>query len=300
MNSRNGMIVQMSAFCTPRMKSFQKVWFANASFASLAFFDDRPGKLFDNLQHIRVVIPILQKGAANRIVNTSCYNKFYSEYRPYLFQTLNYYESNTSIMDFSVIKIHTKIEESIVKKIWKMKQKIGSYEYVSENCNFVYYGYGYGYFGKILNHKSYFKGEKISESTGDKYYYIQESNNRDIFVALMNSSLFYWYYVNYSDGHNFTKTVIGDMPFEYFENTQILLLTDRLMSDLESKSNIKMANYKSTGRIEYREYYPKKSKPIIDKIDKVLAKHYGFTEEELDFIINYDIKYRMGDELNEE
>ena len=22
--------------------------------------------------------------------------------------------------------------------------------------------------------------------------------------------------------------------------------------------------------------------------------HYGFTDEELDFIINYDIKYRMG------
>ena len=26
----------------------------------------------------------------------------------------------------------------------------------------------------------------------------------------------------------------------------------------------------------------------------MLAKHYGFTDEELDFIINYDIKYRMG------
>jgi hypothetical protein len=26
----------------------------------------------------------------------------------------------------------------------------------------------------------------------------------------------------------------------------------------------------------------------------VPAKHYGFTDEELDFIINYDIKYRMG------
>jgi len=25
-----------------------------------------------------------------------------------------------------------------------------------------------------------------------------------------------------------------------------------------------------------------------------LARLYGFTEEELDFIINYDIKYRMG------
>ncbi len=27
------------------------------------------------------------------------------------------------------------------------------------------------------------------------------------------------------------------------------------------------------------------------------VKHYGFTEEELDFIINYDIKYRMAGEL---
>jgi len=36
------------------------------------------------------------------------------------------------------------------------------------------------------------------------------------------------------------------------------------------------------------------AKPIIDEIDRVLAEHYGFTDEELDFIINYDIKYRMG------
>jgi len=31
-----------------------------------------------------------------------------------------------------------------------------------------------------------------------------------------------------------------------------------------------------------------------DETDRVLAGHYGFTDEELDFIINYDIKYRMG------
>ena len=36
------------------------------------------------------------------------------------------------------------------------------------------------------------------------------------------------------------------------------------------------------------------TKPVIDEIDGMLAKHYGFTDEELDFIINYDIKYRMG------
>mgnify|MGYP000896736574 FL=1 len=46
-------------------------------------------------------------------------------------------------------------------------------------------------------------------------------------------------------------------------------------------------------------FYIKYSKSTIDEIDKILAQYYNFTDEELDFIINYDIKYRMGDELND-
>ena len=46
----------------------------------------------------------------------------------------------------------------------------------------------------------------------------------------------------------------------------------------------------------YAEYQAYKSKSIMDEIDSTLARHYGFTDEELDFIINYDIKYRMGRE----
>lgn len=37
-----------------------------------------------------------------------------------------------------------------------------------------------------------------------------------------------------------------------------------------------------------------KNRLILDGVDTVLAGHYGFTAEELDFILNYDIKYRFG------
>ena len=57
---------------------------------------------------------------------------------------------------------------------------------------------------------------------------------------------------------------------------------------------MKVREQKSKGRTETQTFKIQKSKPIIDEIDRVLAKHYGFTDEELDFIINYDIKYRMG------
>ena len=39
------------------------------------------------------------------------------------------------------------------------------------------------------------------------------------------------------------------------------------------------------------------SKSILDEIDTVLAGHYGLTAEELDLILNYDIKYRMGQDV---
>ena len=38
----------------------------------------------------------------------------------------------------------------------------------------------------------------------------------------------------------------------------------------------------------------KLSKDIIDEIDRELARLYDFTADELDFIQNYDIKYRLG------
>jgi len=295
------MIIQLSAFCTPRMISFQDEVEKKTSHLFISFYDDRPGKLFDGLEHIRVAIFIGKKHICNQSnIYTTTYNKFYSIFRPYLFDSLKYIKNINPRYNWSFIKISSNQESQIVHKINQIGTHITDTLNDKKNKNYVYYGYGYGYWGKILNFKSFFKGEKIEYSTGDKYLYIRDSIDNNIIVSLMNSNLFYWYYVNFSDGHNFTKTVIGAMPFKLPNKNisdQLCNLCIILMNDLSDKSSRKSAYYKSTGKVEYDEFYPKLSKSIIDDIDKVLAEHYGFTEEELDFIINYDIKYRMGGEL---
>jgi hypothetical protein len=72
------------------------------------------------------------------------------------------------------------------------------------------------------------------------------------------------------------------------------------MKDLTIHSTRKSIATKDGDEISYDEFNVAESKPIIDEIDRVLARHYGFSEEELDFIINYDIKYRMGRDSGEE
>ena len=76
---------------------------------------------------------------------------------------------------------------------------------------------------------------------------------------------------------------------ELLENSNRLL-----MEDYKRHVERKEEHRRTTGVVIKDQFRPKYSKPILDDIDLILAWHYGFTDEELDFIINYDIKYRMG------
>ena len=86
----------------------------------------------------------------------------------------------------------------------------------------------------------------------------------------------------------------------YSKDDSLTQLAKMLETDLNKKKLTLVVNSQTRGTVKSYVFKKRLSKPIIDEIDKVLAKHYGFTEEELDFIINYDIKYRMGDELGGE
>jgi hypothetical protein len=68
----------------------------------------------------------------------------------------------------------------------------------------------------------------------------------------------------------------------------------KYIGDLRCHAENRVRVYKGRKAVQCLSFRVNQSKPIIDEIDRVLARHYGFTDEELDFIINYDIKYRMG------
>ena len=115
--------------------------------------------------------------------------------------------------------------------------------------------------------------------------------------AFLNSTAFYFWFTVQGNcrnvaGMDIEKFPVGDL--EAADLNRLEKLFPLLMRDLQRHSRRRVYVYEASGKVEYDEFYPDQSKPIIDEIDRVLAAHYGFTDEELDFIINYDIKYRMG------
>ncbi len=115
--------------------------------------------------------------------------------------------------------------------------------------------------------------------------------------------MFYWRYIAYTDCRNLTKSFIDNFPCPSSLATDNVLtnIGQVLFNDYDQNCLRKDTYYKTTGRnVIYYEYYPKLSKTKINEIDNNLASHFGFTEEQLDFIINFDIKYRIGEELYSE
>ena len=66
------------------------------------------------------------------------------------------------------------------------------------------------------------------------------------------------------------------------------------IKDLRRNAKKTVRVYKGEKAVECLAFKVNKSKKIINEFDRMLAQYYGFTEEELDFIINYDIKFRVG------
>jgi hypothetical protein len=140
-------------------------------------------------------------------------------------------------------------------------------------------------------------GEQMSSHT--KSLFLPSKTDAKLITAILNSSLFYWWFILLSNCRDLSLREIGRFPVKIDQldvdaKHKMVVLCEQLMNSYNKYAVRKECQYKATGKVVYDEYYPRYSKPIIDEIDCVLAEHYALTDEELDFIINYDVKYRMG------
>lgn len=286
-----GMIVPISAFANDSMKELQSL--IKSSFANLYIsnFHQRPAQLFVGVLQ-RLSIFIASKDTPNNIFTTGI-NRWYEDNRKLLFQNLSYAFADQSHQSH-MIKIGTEIEARIFSK-YVTNTIVSSYLGGGNIRNSIFYRTaGGGYWVTFLNK------EFDCVSVSNKHIAFKSEYSAKYFTAALNSNLFWWYYsINY-DLFNFKDYMIFGFQISYDSQIleEIVDASDRMENNLRKNASYYVINSKTNGATDTVTYRKQLSKSIMDEIDILLAKHYGFTEEELDFIINYDIKYRMGDELD--
>ena len=117
------------------------------------------------------------------------------------------------------------------------------------------------------------------------------------------SSMFFFYWQATSNCRDFNPSDITLAPYPNLDDSldKLIKLSAEAESDYRAKGKIITMNNKKTGKVEIESLTPANSKAIIDKIDSVLGADAGLDPELTYYIINHDLKYRMGadEELGE-
>ena len=296
---RTGMIVPHSAICTDRMAPFQKQILQSKA-AWISTYDIRPAKLFSGVDQ-RLAIYILALGAKVAKVLSSRYHRWTEPFRPAMFQTIDYVSTDSVSFPNSVPKVDHAKEIILLEKLrsWSLLAN----ELMVGGTGIAYFHNAPRYWIRATDFAPYFWNERDGEqlSTQVKLLNLKTKTDAQVVVAALNSSAFYWWFLLLSDCRHLNLREIENFPIGLEQmgrstKLQLARLTNELMENFKHHSQRKEARYQATGKVIYDEFDQKPSKPIVDEIDRVLAEHYGFTDGELDFIINYDIKYRMGRE----
>lgn len=288
------MIVPLALVSTQRMTIVQNLlergrdcWYANFSW--------RPGKLFDTVNRALTIF-VTTRPANNGKSFTTGYLKWNSESRNVLIPSLMYAHCPRDRGVFWAPKIGRSREQSILGKCLEVKETLGDFS--SRSNHFVYYRTTGGLYWKVFTDfapKFYINGIAGSSSR-ETNFSLAKKEHVTAAIAVLSSDVFWWWYtitsnmrdLNPSDWRNFP------VPKSAMDDPEIQNLGAEYIADLERNSTMLVRNQRSTGRTETQSFKVQKSKPIIDQIDKALARHYHFSDEETDFIVNYDIKYRVG------
>ena len=315
-DGRFGFIVPLSLVSTERMDSIREFIHNNSSEAKYYNFDDRPSKIFSGIEDCRSTIVVTQKGTGVKSLTTSKYHRWYSKDRAKFLKAIK--TTGWTILKAKAIipKIGTPIEKDILKKITEKTNGKTLQNYAAKDEEKIWYhnaprywihAHPEEYLPKIEYYSGYKKDnmneitpQELKETKVSSHYKAIAVNSKHAYIVngLLNSSLFYWWFVVWSDGRDLLAQHITSFPlnldvFPPDLEKQIQKLVEELMESYENNSNVKL-NLRSGGKycIRIKEIIPKKSKAIIDQIDDIFADYFDFTSKEKEFIKTFDLKFR--------
>jgi hypothetical protein len=291
--SKMGMIVPIGASSLAETASLRNCMTSNLQHLHAAHFAIRPAKLFNGVEQ-RLTIFLGECGkACAQAVNSTRYHQWKVDERDALFQLIQFTEAPSSHQGSEILKPGDPVIGGVLTKVNSVRNLTAESEITRLSGDTLYFHRTPGYWVRIMDFLPFFK----SPSGDRSIHHIREikfSNHTfsKAFGSIISSSLYFLWLFASGNCRNLTmgdvlKFPTGKVPMDI--QKQLSLKFSELMK------NFKENSFTSTrGDAQYQEFDWGASKHIIDEIDCVLAQHYGFTEEELDFIVNYDIKYRLG------
>ncbi len=293
-------IVPVSLPSTDRMGALRRQLLGSRTVYQVSF-STRPQKLFEGAEQ-RLTIYIQLPEPKPRLFSGG-YLKWSTEERRALFSQIRFVQTQPiASRKGAWPKLNSSLELSILEKCYRKEAAPLGAVAIGSGKLLYYKNTGLRYFNTVTRRppRCWING-KATSSSRETTIEIAKEWREAVHCVLLSSTFFLVYQAvsNCRDLNPSDITTFG-LPKSLSTDNELKALSQRIEEDYTKKAKTITMNNKLTGKVELESMSPARSKDLIDEIDRALAPHYGFTEEELDSIINYDIKYRLGADDEEE
>ena len=288
-NGNLSYIVPISITSSDSMTGVHNLLENSCSLIKVSSYAVRPQPVFENAVVNTSILFFKKDEQQNKKILAT---KMYRKNKNFNLQHLNNLQF-IDVKDVKLIgrypKISFEMEKIILKKIFSQEKNIG--DLIKEKGNPIWYRFAGGRYFKVITNYA-------TNSSAERVIYFDKKNANSI-GAVLSSNLYFWFYQIFSDNLNLKQYEIDSFGVPNL-NDEIIQDLEKLYSDylidIEKNANIRTTSGKSSYNVsEFKEYKIGKSKHIIDKIDDLICPLYGLTQEETDFIKNYEIEFRLSD-----
>lgn len=284
------MIVPISLTSSDSLSGIHRILTLRCDDVRISSYAVRPQPVFKNAVVNTSILLFRKTGErCTSLKATKMYRKGREFKLQYLVDHLQYIDVQGYTMFGRIPKVSLPIEISILQKL-KSHRPLGLFQRASGKP--IYYRTTGGRYFKVVTDYS-------TGSTKEKPIIFDE-NIASALGCILSSSLSFWFYQVYSNNLDWKGAEISAFPIPSLTDRQIRQLENiykEYQADIEAKANIRTSSEDSRYNVDsFKEYKIGRSKSIIDKIDDFIGPLYGLTVEEIEFIKNYEIEFRLSDD----
>ncbi|MDR3199768.1 MAG: N-6 DNA methylase [Planctomycetaceae bacterium] len=283
-------IVPLSVVSSDSMTALHQLLLNNCEIIKVASFCDRPLQIFKNSHKKTAIISFHKTNTTCRkLLTTQMYRWHSGITRKQLLEKMRFVESLKFRLVGRFPKISYSIEKRILKKLFAYKTNIDSLQKTAGKP--IYYRTSGGMYYNVITNYS-------TNSTKEKPLYF-DKKIADVIGAILSSNLFWWYQQVYSNNLDLKSYEIESFPIPVEKlNPTIIEQIENLYAKYLRGIQKNIIEHKTAEYVKvelYQEYKIRYSKPLIDLIDDTICPLYGLTDEELDFIKNYELTFRTDE-----
>ena len=284
-------IIPISLTSSDSLTGVHRILMNNCNTIHISSYAVRPKPVFENA-FVNTSILLFQKTKTpcKHLYSTKMHRRGSEFDLQKLIDNLQFVDVKGQTLYGRIPKIGSEIEKTILNKLFK-QTKLGSF--IKTSGSPIIYRYAGGRYFKVVTNYS-------NASSAERTIYFANKKIADAVGCILSSNLSFWFYQIFSDNLNWKTYEIENftIPQLSTENVEYLdRLYSQYLTDIETKANIRTTSGDSSYNVDsFKEYKIVRSKAIIDEIDDYICPLYGLTQEETDFIKNYELEFRLAGE----